>query len=120
MADAVMKELLKYQKVTNDDVEKIAKKIAKEGRNRLKQSSPVGKGNKKGHYAEGWTIKEMRTGVNKFSFVIYNKKKAGLAHLLEKGHRLIQGGRARAIPHIKPVEEWCIKEFEKRVKEMLE
>ncbi|KAK9680615.1 hypothetical protein QE152_g38973 [Popillia japonica] len=59
----------------------------------------------------GWSVTSQGS-FTKPSFVVHNKKKPGLTHLLENGHALRQGGRARAIPHIKPVEEQCIKEYE--------
>jgi hypothetical protein len=44
-----------------------------------------------------------------------------LAHLLENGHARRGGGRnVDAIVHIKPVEEWAIKEVEARIREKVE
>lgn len=121
LANAVLEELKEYRDVTEDDLEKIARAVAREGAKKLKTNSPRGKGNggPKGHYADGWSVKYIRGMNGKFTFVVHNKNKPGLTHLLEKGHQLRQGGRARAIPHIKPVEEWCNEEFERRVKERL-
>lgn len=120
-ADAVMDALEEYVEMTTEEFEEIAREVAKEGSKKLKQTSPdgAGSGGKKGHYFAGWGVKYERRGANKFTFYIYNRKKPGLTHLLEKGHQLWQGGRARAFPHIKPVEEWCNKEFERRVKARL-
>lgn len=53
------------------------------------------------------------------SHSIYIIEKTGAYSFAGKGHQLWQGGRARAFPHIKPVEEWCNKEFERRVKARL-
>lgn len=119
LADAVMDALKEYNDITGEEFEEIAEQVAKEGRKKLKETSPRGRGSRKGHYADGWSVKYVKTGTNKFSFVIYNRKKPGLAHLLEKGHQLRKGGKAKAIPHIKPVETWCNEEFEKRVKARL-
>lgn len=119
LADAVMEALEEYVDMTEEDFEEIARAVAKEGRKKLKQTSPKGSGSRKGHYADGWSVKYERIGNGKFRFTVYNRKKPGLTHLLEKGHQLWQGGRARAIPHIKPVEEWCNEEFERRVKARL-
>ena len=119
LADAVMEALEEYADMTVEEFEEIARAVAKEGTEKLKQTSPKGTGSKKGHYADGWSVKYERRGADKFVFIVHNRKKPGLTHLLEKGHQLWQGGRARAIPHIKPVEEWCNKEFERRVKARL-
>lgn len=116
----VMNELKTYEKLSVTELEKITKKVAQEGRKKLIESSPRGKGSRKGHYADGWTVSAVKKGTDKFEFVVHNKKKPGLTHLLENGHVLRQGGRAEAIVHIQPVEEWCNEEFERRVKERLE
>ena len=115
LADAVLKELKKFNDVTEEEFEKIAKAVAKEGTKKLKATSPRGRSSKKGHYADGWGVTYLKKGNGKFQFVVHNKKKPGLTHLLENGHALNIGGRARAIVHIKPVEEWCNEEFERRV-----
>ena len=52
--------------------------------------------------------------------VLYNAKYYNLTHLLEKGHPLRSGGRARAFPHIKPVEEELNDKFLKGVENILE
>lgn len=121
LVKAVMDALEEYNDMTALEMEEIAKQVAKEGAKKLKQTSPrsSGKGGPKGHYADGWSVKYVKISVNRFSFVIHNRKKPGLAHLLENGHQLHQGGRAPAIPHIKEVEEWCNEEFERRVEARL-
>ena len=103
-----------YADTSFEDLKEIAQQVAKEGAVKLKKTSPRGAGTKKGHYADGWTVTALHKGAGRFSFVINNKKKPGLTQLLENGHQLRQGGRARAIKHIKPVEEWCNEEFERR------
>lgn len=115
LAEEVMKALNEYKDATEKDFEEIAKAIAREGTKKLKATSPKGKGSRKGHYADGWGVSYFRKGNGKFQFVVHNKKKPRLTHLLEKGHALNRGGRARAFVHIKPVEEWCNAEFERRV-----
>lgn len=119
LADVIMKELREYDKLANEELEEIAKEVADEGKKKLKATSPRGSGSRKGHYADAWRVKAVKTGNKKFAIRIYNKTKPGLTHLLEKGHQLQQGGRARAYPHIKKVEEWCNEEYERRVKARL-
>lgn len=120
LAEEVIKALNEYKDVAKEDFEEVAKSVAKEGAKKLKATSPRGSGKgRKGHYANGWGVTYERKGNGKFRFTVHNKKKPGLAHLLEHGHQLRQGGRAKAIVHIKPVEEWCNEEFEKRTEERL-
>lgn len=120
LAEAVMKELKDFNNLAEEEFEEIAKEVAKEGSKMLRQTSPKGSGKgRKGHYADGWGVTYQRKGNGKFQFVVHNKKKPGLAHLLEYGHQSNLGGRVGAIVHIKPVEEWCNEEFEKRVEARL-
>ncbi len=119
LADAVMEELRRYGEVSSEEMYRVARKVASEGTKRLKETSPKGRGSRKGHYADGWTVTAIRKNANEFSFVVHNRKKPGLTHLLENGHALRGGGRARAFPHIKAVEEWCAEEYLKRVERML-
>lgn len=119
LAGAVMEQLKKFEEVTSEELYKIAKKVASEGTKRLKETSPKGDGGRNGHYVDGWTVTAVRKNANAFSFVVHNRKKPGLTHLLENGHVLRGGGRARAFPHIKAVEEWCEEEYLKRVERML-
>ncbi len=119
LEDAVMEELRRYGEVSSEEMYRVARKVASEGTKRLKETSPKGRGSRKGHYADGWTVTAIRKNANEFSFVVHNRKKPGLTHLLENGHALRGGGRARAFPHIKAVEEWCAEEYLKRVERML-
>lgn len=118
-AEAIMDMLETYAAVSVEECEKIARQVAKEGAIKLKSVSPRGYGSKKGHYADGWTMKAVKTGNTDFSFIVHNAKKPGLTHLLENGHQLRNGGRANPYPHIAQVEKWCIEEYERRVEAML-
>lgn len=82
----------------------------------LKSTSPKGA---TGKYAKGWSVKAQDGG-----YVVYNKKRYMLTHLLENGHDVIVNGkkvgRAKAHPHIKPAEQDGIKQFELWVKTEIE
>lgn len=117
LAKSVNKALSDYKKVTYEEMYDIAVKISNKARKKLKQDSPRGKSEK--HYADSWSVAKIYKTNEKFSFNIYNRKKPGLTHLLENGHQLRQGGRTKKYVHIKPVEEWCVEEFEKGVEEMI-
>lgn len=121
LTKAIMDALIEYNDVVIEEFEKIAKEVAREGTKKLKKKSPrdSGTGGDKGHYYTGWAVKHINYGNGKFGFTVHNKKKPGLTHLLEWGHQMRQGGRARAFPHIKQVEKWCAEEFERRTEAML-
>lgn len=55
---------------------------------------------KTGEYCSGFASKTDRTGKKHCIGTVYNKKKPGLVHLLEKGHATLGGGRTRAYPHM--------------------
>ena len=71
-----------------------------------------------GDYNKNWSIK-VEKGQNFVHATVYNKKHYRLTHLLEKGHATRNGGRTKAQPHIKPVEEKYNKLYEKEIKEVI-
>ena len=93
-------------------------KVAKEAVRKLRTTSPK----RSGKYAKGWSIKRTWTGTGIPDVTIHNKVYQ-LTHLLEKGHvvRNKSGtyGRAKAIPHIAPVERWAIEELPEEIKREL-
>ncbi len=104
------------QDVTNDAIQK----IAKESVQKLKNTSPKRPGH--GEYARGWTIKREKGRGNIATLIVHNKQYQ-LTHLLENGHivRNKKGtyGRAPAIKHIKPVEEWANTELPQEIERQL-
>lgn len=103
-----------------DDVQELiqeeAKKIAKEAQKQLKDTSPVNKKNTstKGRYKKGWRVKN-QSSRGYVHIVIHNATNPQLTHLLEKPHALRNGASSTPIVHIKPVEEYVISEYQKRV-----
>lgn len=125
MAKSITADVSKILKDYVGDVTEIVEQSAKEAAeictNQLKNTSPSGPGIK-GHYASGWAVKEEHGGA-RASFIVYNKKKPQLTHLLENGHvvRNKKGtyGRAHPIKHIAPAEEAAAMKFELRVRARL-
>lgn len=114
-AKAVKDYLEIYVEDIGETIEETSNQIGKEAKEELKQTSPK----KTGRYAKGWTIKKGRKKKNYYAVKIHNKTDYQLTHLLEFGHTTKNGGRTKAIPHIRPVEEKYKKEFEKRLEDKI-
>lgn len=108
---AVMDYLENYKEDIDEDVIETVDEITKKARDELKQTSPRGKGTRSNPYYKGWAIKlnKKRSGV--YHKVIWNKTNYQLTHLLEFGHVTRNGGRTKAIPHIRPIEQKYNVEF---------
>lgn len=96
--------------------ETAAKKTAQDAVKALKAKSPKRKGHTR--YAAKWKAKKQDGG-----YVVYNEL-PGLTHLLEKGHDIVRHGakvgRAKAYPHIAPVEQEANEAFLKNTLDELE
>lgn len=117
MADEIAKMLTEYEAAIVKNVDASGKAVADKGAKQLRQTSPK----RTGKYAKSWgvTREDSSFGENA-KYIIHNKKHYRVAHLLEHGHVMANGKRTKAIPHIKPVEEQVIREYEKKVREAIE
>lgn len=104
------KALEEYTTEVEEGIKEASKEIADEAVKELRATSPKNTGK----YSKGWTKKKEGDG-----YIIYNKNKPGLTHLLEHGHAKRGGGRVSGIPHIRPVEQSIIKEFEQTVEQII-
>lgn len=111
LASAIMKELEEYRDVTDEAVEKGVSETAKEAVQELRNAHPSGSGRYGSwdeKYNKGWKVMQTKRDKRYHKkATIHNATDYQLTHLLEKGHALRQGGRARAFPHIAPVAEKC-------------
>lgn len=107
----VMKILEQYGNDVSSNVSEITQAVTKKAASQVRASARS-QGWKK--YPSSWTFRMEGPRVARWG-VIYSKK-AGLPHLLEKGHALRNGGRTAARAHIKPVEEKVVAEFEAQVR----
>lgn len=123
---AIVDTVQKYATELGGNIEEAAIQLGKQGAKTLRATSPKGKTPRAKSYSAGWTSVTEKTRLHT-GVVIYNKNKPGLAHPLEKGHRVVlhngyikrNGSRTFVDPrpHIEPVEEALINAF---VKEVLE
>lgn len=112
LSEEIMKALEGYADDIAEVVENVSNDIGKEAVKELKTTSPK----KRGNYAKGWKVKKDKIGKSRYSVKVHNKTDYQLTHLLEFGHATRNGGRTKAIPHIRPVEEKYSKEYEKELK----
>jgi hypothetical protein len=114
-AQAVKEYLEIYVEDIGETVEETSNQIGKEARDELKQTSPK----KTGKYAKGWTVRKDKKNKNYYTVKVWNRTDYQLTHLLEFGHATKNGGRTKAIPHIRPVEEKYKNKFEKQLKDKI-
>lgn len=115
-ASSIHDILEKYGDEINENMEEAVKAVSRKGAQAVKSAaSSTFNGNK---YASGWTSKT-ETGRMSAQGTIYNRTVPGLPHLLENGHAMRGGGRVAGRPHIKPVEEKIIQEFEQEVRKSI-
>lgn len=110
--DEINKILTAYTEEIEEGIIQDATDTADEGVARLKANTSTYKV-RTGKYNRGWR-KQVKVG-DRYVHATISNKEYQLTHLLEYGHATRNGGRTRAFTHIKPVEEFCKKDFEERV-----
>ncbi|WP_027107140.1 HK97 gp10 family phage protein [Ligilactobacillus ceti] len=111
LAKAVMSELENYKNKTTENIKKTVIEISDETRKDIKANAPK----KTGKYAKGWKKKIVKETGDSIAVTVYTPSGYRLSHLLEYGHAKRNGGRVKAMPHIKPAEEEAIKKLEKEI-----
>lgn len=105
-----------YSKEVMDTYNTCGKEIADDTVSKLKRVK-FGRYDR-GKYSKSWAVKQEKSNWGSNSYIIYNKKHYRLTHLLEFGHVVKNGtkrvvGKAGAIEHIKPKEEWVQQQLPK-------
>ncbi|MBJ8027760.1 HK97 gp10 family phage protein [Bacillus cereus group sp. N21] len=106
LANEIARELQRYSNVIEEDIEKAADEVSDDLVDDLQQKSPK----KTGAYRKGWRKKKEGN-----KYIVHNKTRYQLTHLLEKGHAKKGGGRVAAKVHIAPAEERAVNDFIDRV-----
>jgi len=112
LAGEIVLAVRTYTEEVGEAIEEAVKETAQALATDLRETSPKDTG----QYAKGWTTRKEGPG----RYVVYNKKKPQLTHLLEHGHAKAGGGRVKGIPHIKPAKERHIPQLERKIAQILE
>ena len=115
MAKEIMNSLTEYADLATDEMKEAVKDAAKTVRKEIQANAPVNTG----AYKKSWTYKKTKETSSAIEYTVHSKDRYQLAHLLEHGHALRNGGRAKAIPHIAPAEETGYKQLETDLKRRL-
>ena len=103
LAYAIQQELEMYCDEVQENLDYAADIVSKQLLADIKEDCPEDQG----AYKKSWTRKKRA-----HSYLVYNKKYGWLTHLLEFGHQLRNGGRAKAKPHILKNAERAANSFE--------
>ena len=101
LADEVMKGLLEYSELANDEMKKAVRKTATSVKKEISANAPK----LTGDYAKSWTTKKTAENSHTLQMTVHSKNRYQLAHLLENGHAKRGGGRVEGKPHIAPAEK---------------
>ena len=107
LADAVNERLEEYNQLSAG----VVKKAVRNAGNSVKKDIGANAPKRTGKYAKSWRVKSTRETSTELQVTVYSPTRYMLAHLLEHGHALRNGGRVRAIPHIAPAEETAEKQM---------
>ena len=115
MADAIMQSLNEYSGLAAEEMKEAVKSAADTVKKEIKANAPVDTG----AYKKSWTSKKTGESSSSVEYTVHSKDRYQLAHLLEHGHALRNGGRTRAFAHIAPAEDAGLKQLEADIKRRL-
>ena len=111
LGDEIMNQLMEHKEMTTQVMTKAVEDSAKTVKKEIETNAPVHTGaykNRKrspGSYKKSWRTKKTALSSTGLEVTVYSANEYRLTHLLEKGHALRNGGRAKAFPHIAPAQE---------------
>lgn len=124
LGQAIEQIIREYGEEVTDVTQKVIAEAGQVALEKVKELTPK----KTGEYAKSWELttnpKDAEvtiSGKNAGFARVYNRKYY-LTHLLERGHAMRQGGRAKAFPHIVPAqthtEQWLDRELKRKLEEV--
>ena len=114
LADAVMDAMIAYTKDVEEAIPDVVDNTADVMVKEIRATAPK----RSGKYAKGWTVRQLgeRTRSKEgYAKLVCNPKRYSIAHLVEYGHAKRGGGRVSGKPHIRPVCDRLLPEFEKKI-----
>lgn len=119
LANEIAKELETYSEEITEGIKRAVDIVSKETNDEIKNYITFKQ--RTGKYVKSFRIKKIyEDRYKKVNVWCVGNGQHRLTHLLEKGHALRQGGRARAFPHIKYGEELAKKRMEELSKEVIQ
>ncbi len=118
LQNTIMDYLEDYVEDIEEDVVEITDNVTKEAIKELKRDSPKQKGiSRNKPYWKGWTRQTGKAALknHRYTIKIHNRTNYQLTHILEFGHATRNGGRTKAIPHIRPVEQKYTELYEQKI-----
>ena len=102
----ITEQLAAFGVQIDDSVQEVFDEVGQEAVKQLREKSPKSETSpRRGQYAKGWRYERGKKVKGVTMSYVRNKTDPQLTHLLEFGHALRNGGRARAFPHIAPVND---------------
>lgn len=115
MADAIMKGLEDYARLATADMKEAVRHASTTVRKEIRANAPQDTG----EYAKSWASRKVSETSQSLTMVVHSKNRYQLAHLLEHGHALRNGGRYNGEVHIAPAEQKGIKQLEEEIEKAL-
>lgn len=115
MADVIMKGLEDYAKLATEDMKDAVRHASTTVRKEIRVNAPQDTG----EYAKSWASRKVSETSQSLTMVVHSKNRYQLAHLLEHGHALRNGGRYNGKVHIAPAKQKGIKQLEEEIEKAL-
>lgn len=115
LADAIMEGLNEYAELATEEMKEAVKNASTTVRKEIKDNAP----SDTGKYAKSWTAKKVRETSQTLTMVVHSKNRYQLAHLLEFGHALRNGGRYEGKSHIAPAEQKGMEQLKEEIERAL-